>query len=1021
MIYSLIVCCISVFDDDPDTITARQFRDELSKKMSVHSTGNRFSPLPSNLYVAVAYAFAGWLAHLLAPETGFASLVWLPAGLALGLLLAFGQRLLLGIWLGASCINAYFQFAAGHGTALSLVSGSLMGCGAALQGWLAYRLVHGIGGMPPSLDSVSGVMRFLGLGAVLASTVSATVGSSVLAFLPGDSATPWLATWFAWWVGDALGATLVTPIVLALCARSDDGTGIWRKRRLSLALPLAAALVVLSASFIAVGRFENDNRRAEFERHAARQAVLLNTEMQTMLEIPVVLRDYFKISGSFRREDFEAFAARMYARHPALRALLWLPTQSDGKALTVDFMFPLANNAGLRGVDFAAQPDLHSALVSAEETRQPAVSAGVTLPGEDVASRQTVMIFVPVFWAPPGQAEEVLRGYVAAATEIGEVARRVLPDLEQDGLLLRVSDLAEQGAAASLFTSLGFERYRAFRHGTTLEFGNRRLHLEFAALPDSLLIRRASTAWPVYFGGLFFSLLLTAFLLLISANSVRAEHLVSERTREVERARRDAEKANKLFHEAVGSIAQGFTIYDENDRLVVCNEAYLKMYETSRDLIVPGATFEEIVRRGAERGQYADAVGRVDEWVAQRVAQHRAATGAVIEQQLGDGRWLMIVEYRTPSGYIAGNRIDITPIKQAAAQIEDRNAQLDALFRLSPDGFVAIDRSGLVKFANPAFYEITGISAEEIIGKGQTLLEKALLARAEKTAFQFALESVFEDGGQANVLNLIRPEWRSLQIVGVVSQSSEISRILYLRDVTHEVEVSRMKSEFLSHAAHELRTPMTSILGFSELMLVKDFSENRRREILETIHRQTRWLVDIINELLDLARIEARRGKDFNLLSLDLASLVREALLGLSFDRERWPVVCEIDALAAPVLGDAAKLRQAVINIIGNAQKYSPEGGEICIRLLRENERFGIEVADRGLGMTPEQLKNFGERFWRADTSGKVPGTGLGISIVKEIVELHGGAMQVESEFGRGTRVTLWLPAESAGELRQAA
>ena len=78
-------------------------------------------------------------------------------------------------------------------------------------------------------------------------------------------------------------------------------------------------------------------------------------------------------------------------------------------------------------------------------------------------------------------------------------------------------------------------------------------------------------------------------------------------------------------------------------------------------------------------------------------------------------------------------------------------------------------------------------------------------------------------------------------------------------------------------------------------------------------------------------------------------------------------------------------------------------------------------MADRGLGMTPEQLKNFGERFWRADTSGKVPGTGLGISIVKEIVELHGGAMQVESEFARGTRVTLWLPAESAGELRQAA
>ncbi len=989
--------------------------------MSELSTQNRFGALLQNLYVAVSYAFAGWLAHLLAPETGFASLVWLPAGLALGLLLAFGQRLLFGIWLGASCINAYFQFAAGHGTPLALLSGGLMGCGAALQGWLGCRLVQRACGVRPGLDSASEVTRFLVLACVLASTVSASIGSSVLAYVPGESATPWFATWFAWWIGDALGVALVTPIVLAFFAEADGGMGIWRKRRLSLALPLAAALVVLSASFMAVGRFENDNRQAEFERHAARQAVLLNTELQTMLEIPVVLRDYFKISGSFQRDGFEAFAARMYARHPGLRALLWLPTQSGNAALSVDFMFPLANNAGLRNLDFAAQPDLNRALMLAEETRQPAVSAGWTLPGEVHSGRQIVMVFVPVFWAPPGEADEILRGYIAASAEVGEVARRVLPDLEQDGLLLQVSDLAEQGVATTLFSSIGFERHRIFRYGTTLEFGNRRLQLEFAALPDSPLIRRVSTAWPVYIGGLFFSLLLTAFLLLISASSARAEHLVSERTRDVERARHDAEKANKLFHEAVGSIAQGFTIYDENDRLVVCNEAYLKMYETSRDLIVPGASFEEIVRKGAERGQYIDAIGRVDEWVEQRVKLHQAANGTLIEQQLGDGRWLMIVEYRTPSGYIAGNRIDITPIKQASAQIEDRNAQLDALFRLSPDGFVAIDRCGLVKFANPAFFTITGISSEEIIGKGQGDLEKALLARAEKTAFQFELESVFEDSGQVNTLNLAKPAWKSLQIVGVLSQSSEIGRILYLRDVTHEAEVSRMKSEFLSHAAHELRTPMTSILGFSELMLVKEFNEQRRREILETIHRQTRWLVDIINELLDLARIEARRGKDFNLLSLDLVNLVRESLLGLSFDRERWPVVCDIDSLSAPVLGDAAKLRQAVINIIGNAQKYSPDGGEIRIGMLRENERFGIQVADQGLGMTPEQLKNFGERFWRADTSGKLPGTGLGISIVKEIVELHGGAMQVESVYGQGTSITLWLPAESADELRQAA
>jgi len=116
------------------------------------------------------------------------------------------------------------------------------------------------------------------------------------------------------------------------------------------------------------------------------------------------------------------------------------------------------------------------------------------------------------------------------------------------------------------------------------------------------------------------------------------ENRVAERTREFQESRLAAEKASGLLRESVDSIAQGFTIYDENDRLVLCNETYLSFYEASRDLIIPGNTFEQIVRRGAERGQYQEAIGRVDDWVRHRVAQHQAADGKSIEQQLGDGR-----------------------------------------------------------------------------------------------------------------------------------------------------------------------------------------------------------------------------------------------------------------------------------------------------------------------------------------------------------------------------------------------
>ncbi len=243
-----------------------------------------------------------------------------------------------------------------------------------------------------------------------------------------------------------------------------------------------------------------------------------------------------------------------------------------------------------------------------------------------------------------------------------------------------------------------------------------------------------------------------------------------------------------------------------------------------------------------------------------------------------------------------------------------------------------------------------------------------------------------------------------------------MSRLLYARDVTREMEVDRMKSEFLSHAAHELRTPMASIYGFTELLMTQEFDAPTRHDLLATIHKQTEWLVAIINELLDLARIESRRGKDFRIEAVSLPPLVDEVVAALRIDPARWPLVAHIPDGLPAVRADAAKLRQALTNVLSNAVKYSPGGGVIDLRCgardMGGKTFVDIAVTDHGIGMTPEQAARVGERFYRADTSGNIPGTGLGMTIVKEIVELLGGGLIRQSAPGVGTTVTLWLPAD---------
>jgi signal transduction histidine kinase len=205
-------------------------------------------------------------------------------------------------------------------------------------------------------------------------------------------------------------------------------------------------------------------------------------------------------------------------------------------------------------------------------------------------------------------------------------------------------------------------------------------------------------------------------------------------------------------------------------------------------------------------------------------------------------------------------------------------------------------------------------------------------------------------------------------------------------------------------------------------MMHKMLPPEKQHRALAAIHRQTKLMIAIVNELLDLARIESRRGKDFVLETVELGEVTRELLQDFSPPADRTAPELTDAVPGALVRVDRDKLRQAAGNVLSNAYKYSPQGGAVQLRIVQEDAatgplagaRVGIEVRDQGIGMTPEQLARVGERFYRADGSGKIPGTGLGMSIVREILSLLGGELAITSTPGAGTCVTLWLPRAAA-------
>lgn len=318
-----------------------------------------------------------------------------------------------------------------------------------------------------------------------------------------------------------------------------------------------------------------------------------------------------------------------------------------------------------------------------------------------------------------------------------------------------------------------------------------------------------------------------------------------------------------------------------------------------------------------------------------------------------------------------------------------QRSHIEAIIDSMAEGVVVSDVSRRVTLVNPLAKRLLGINGG---GNSETLLP-------------------LPPGELAGNSSVIKS--RSAPIVSGDGRTT--GYVTLLHDASEEAELDRLKSEFVGMVSHELRTPLTSIKGSVDLLLEAETGELNatQRRFLSTIRRSSDRLINLVNDLLDLSRLEAGRVQ-LDAHPLDARHLIEDTTANLAnlFDARKQHVEIECEPGLPPILADRQRLEQALVNLLGNAGKYTPDGGDIRVSARRVDQQVEIAVSDSGPGLSPDDQRRVFDKFYRAGDglTQQQTGSGLGLTIAKSLVELHGGTLGVESELGRGSTFRISMP-----------
>lgn len=352
-------------------------------------------------------------------------------------------------------------------------------------------------------------------------------------------------------------------------------------------------------------------------------------------------------------------------------------------------------------------------------------------------------------------------------------------------------------------------------------------------------------------------------------------------------------------------------------------------------------------------------------------------------------------------------------------EIIEEKERYEATFESLAVGLLMVHGDGVISEINPSARHIfrlengegVGLPMESVLTDEQVVKTlRSALAGEESMA---EINATIGEGDEARPLIF---RMQAAQIHGQDRQPN--GAVAVFSDITDVRSAERGKTSFLDAAAHDLRNPMAAIKGFAETLLddpeEEIYTREDRQEFLGIIAKSCKRQLGMINDLLNIAKIEAGKALELHLAPVRMGEIAEDVV---RLDQENTSLHAyrlEVDPNVPPVLADEVKIDRVITNLVSNARKYSPNGGDISLRVWHEaaEDKVCVSVADQGLGIPKDQLPKMFGKFSRVKAKGfeNIPGTGLGLNMVKNLVELHGGKIWVESEYGKGSTFTFCLP-----------